>query len=587
MTFPWLNQIKWKLTLMTLGTTASVLVLGACAVSIYENANVRRHVLDHVTSMADVVAWNSAAALVFYDKADALSTVMPLVARHDIDYVGLYTDAEAPFVFQSTNGVAPASVEEFYLAGAEHHFDGSQLLLKRRVRLDGDDIGWIVVVANLGEHAAQTRAFLVVLVCSLIALTGVAGLIAVRLQRLVSDPIAELAQAAQQVTVSKDYRVRVTNTSRDEIGALVVAFNEMLLEIERQNDTLVESESRLSMALSASGMGTWQWNTADDTVAWAGQLHPILGCSREGTPLSDYLERVNAKDRDRVWSTLKEAAGAGRHFVLEYRLVTPAGEQVWVAHHGESRRGSADSGGVILGIVQDISDRKQAEAERQELVANLLHAEEDERRRIARELHDTTAQHLAALKMNCKQLCERPGAPMDPNMTRESIELLDQALDEIRTLTYLLHPPLLEQFGLVGALKDLASGMARRSQVDVRLESDGFKGRLSPTVELTLFRVVQESLANAIRHSDTRMVAIRLGCDESSTRVEIQDFGKGFREGAGPRSQPGVGIASMTERLALIGGTLALKSDGQGVTVTAHVPLPPHIESAGPVEVKT
>jgi signal transduction histidine kinase len=228
---------------------------------------------------------------------------------------------------------------------------------------------------------------------------------------------------------------------------------------------------------------------------------------------------------------------------------------------------------VLAGIVQDISPRKQAEAEHQSLIAKLLHAEEDERRRIARELHDTTTQHLAVLKITCAQLCSNPGVTPDPKLMAESRQLIDQALLEIRTLTYVLHPPVLEEFGLVGALKDFASGVSRRSNIQVTVHADEYAGRLPRNTELTLFRVVQESVSNAVRHSGTREISIRLARDNQEVRVEVQDSGRGFATPLTLSRNAGVGIAAMHERIAMVGGMLNIESDAEGVTVLASVPL--------------
>lgn len=573
MDFPSLHQIKWKLTLVILGTSVVVLILGVIAVLVYDSVTSKRYLLEQVNTMAEITAANSSAAMAFLVTRDAQETLAPLRERSEIDLACLYLKDDQPFVFFATNGVTLDSVAQRIQQEEGHMFDGERLILKRKVLFGDDPIGSIIISANLRKQTARSHAFVAIALLSVASLIGVALFLATRLQRLVSDPITHLAKTANYVTTHRDYRVRVESNSNDEIGSLVSAFNEMLFQIERQNLSLVESENRLKLALSASQMGTWEWNSQTDTVSWSDKLNRILGGSDEGIDFSAFAKRLHPEDTERVSVALRRSVEDQIPFATEYQVITPVGELKWVAHHGQPHCDSTGSPVVLAGIVQDISDRKQAEADHQKLVASLLHAEEDERRRIARELHDTTAQHLAVLKLNFTRLCELQGEPADPQLATDSFRLLDQALQEIRTLTYLLHPPLLEQFGLEGALKDFASGISRRNEIKIVVHSDDYEGRLSPTIELTLFRVIQESVTNAIRHSGTKEILIRLARDAQDARVEVQDFGSGFPTCSESSRRAGVGISSMHERLALVGGTLSVESDPEGVTVQASVPV--------------
>jgi len=230
----------------------------------------------------------------------------------------------------------------------------------------------------------------------------------------------------------------------------------------------------------------------------------------------------------------------------------------------------------LVSVVRDLTERKRAETERQQLLVQLMQAEDEERGRIARELHDTTAQHLAAVSMNLTRLAgDAPGlTAQSGKLVSESLSLADQAVQEIRTLTYLLHPPLLDELGLAGALRDYAAGFTKRSGLHIDVDVGDFSGRLPHEIELALFRVVQESLANVHRHSGSATALLRLERDEHEVRLEIQDNGHGLSPDA-RRGVVGVGIAGMRERLGQLGGELEVESDGEGVTVLASVPLEP------------
>lgn len=566
------QQIKWKLTLVILITSSVVLLLGAIAVGIYDSVNSRANLVSRVTSMADITAANSSSAVAFSFAREAREALYVLSIRDEIDLASLYLNDGKLLASSATNSSSlPALPSASQREG--HWFSNGQLVVKRPVLFRDDPVGSIVVVANLKQQAERSRTFFLIGIVLLGGLLVLALVLATRLQSLISDPIARLAQTAKHITTYKDYSVRVPNPPRDEIGSLVIAFNQMLSEIERQNRSLMESESRLKLALAASQMGVWEWNLQLDAIAWSNEVSLVFGPPVPDATLDSFLRRIHPDDADSVASALRHSVEKRIPFTAEYRVNAPGETVFWVAHQGHVRCNSAGRVVALAGIVQDISGRKQAEADQQALVAKLLHAEEDERRRIARELHDTTTQHLAVLKMSLAPLWNDSRAKFDPRQISELRQLLDQALQEIRTLAYVLHPPVLEEFGLAGALKDFASGVTRRTDVQVMVQAAEYEGRLPRNIELTLFRVVQESVANALRHSGTKDISIRLTRDSQEALVEIQDFGRGFPEDVKALRNSGVGIAAMHERLALVGGMLNVESDAEGVTVLASVPL--------------
>jgi PAS domain S-box-containing protein len=571
------NQIKWKLTLVILGTSIVVLGLGCIAVLIYDSLAAKRYLLSRVATMAEITAANSSAAMGFNNELDAQETLAPLRNRADIDFAGLYYPNGEPFIVYTNQSPGLDLLQPLANREEGHRFDGERLILKRKVmfRENPVPVGFIIVSANLREQTARSNAFLFIAVLAMTGLIGVALLLGGRLQGMVSEPIAQLAEAAMDITLEKDYSIRVRKSSNDEVGSLVDAFNAMLTEIERQNHNLKESEQRLKLALSASNMGTWEWDPVSNQIIYSEETRRIFGHPTYEANLSQFSRLLHPDDAGRVMTALGETAANNTLFNAEYRILPPDGRLIWVAHLGRLQRGANGATARLAGIVQDISARRQSDMERQKLVASMLHAEEDERRRIARELHDTTAQHLAALKINFMRLCERLDLndTADEGLAVQGRQLLDQALHELRTLTYILHPPVLEQIGLAGALSDFASGITRRNGIKVRLNAEDYQGRLSPTLELTLFRVVQEGVTNAIRHSGTDEIIIYLAKDDKEVRVAVQDFGRGMPDHFSSLLNTGVGIGSMKERLALIGGKLKVDSGKQGVTVRATVPI--------------
>jgi PAS domain S-box-containing protein len=234
----------------------------------------------------------------------------------------------------------------------------------------------------------------------------------------------------------------------------------------------------------------------------------------------------------------------------------------------------------VQGIARDVTERKRAEKTLRELSGHLLRLRDAERRRIARELHDSTAQSLAALAMNLARVKEA-GATLDASATRaltESLELAASCSREIRTLSYLLHPPLLDELGLAAALRWYADGFAQRSGIEVALEVAPELGRLHQEVELALFRVVQESLTNIHRHSGSSRAAIHVLAAASDVVLRVVDEGRGLPVAAGAEAESalagvGVGIAGMRERIRQLGGRMEIRSGREGTTVEAVLPF--------------
>jgi two-component system NarL family sensor kinase len=216
----------------------------------------------------------------------------------------------------------------------------------------------------------------------------------------------------------------------------------------------------------------------------------------------------------------------------------------------------------------------------QNLSQRLLKVQDEERRRVARDLHDSTGQTLAALKMGIAVLEERlKQNQCTSDVLSEIAALADQAIQEIRTTSYLLHPPLLDEAGFNSAAQWYVDGFGKRSGIKVRLDLATKRERLPITIETALFRVLQESLTNVHRHSGALEVSIRFQYQAETVLLEIRDCGRGIpmerltrlREAS---SETGVGLTGMRERLTELNGKLEIESDRHGTSLRAIVPLP-------------
>jgi PAS domain S-box-containing protein len=240
-------------------------------------------------------------------------------------------------------------------------------------------------------------------------------------------------------------------------------------------------------------------------------------------------------------------------------------------------------------LAAEVAERKAAEerlatseASLRELSLNLLRTQDEERRRIGRELHDSLGQYLAVLKLNLQSLQGVLGTNHDGagEQLEQCVLLAEESIKEVRTISYLLYPPMLEEVGLHSAISWYLDGFSKRSNIEVNFHQLSDLGRLSRDLELALFRVLQESLTNVHRHSKSPSVEIVLGREQGSVVLQVKDRGEGIplplleQDGAKDwLGASGVGLRGMSERMRQIGGELQVVSSERGTTVTATVPL--------------
>ena len=223
---------------------------------------------------------------------------------------------------------------------------------------------------------------------------------------------------------------------------------------------------------------------------------------------------------------------------------------------------------------------EQLNADLRNLSARLITMQDEERRRIARDLHDSVGQVIVALSMNNGMALTEVSNlnSVAADALRENEQLIQQLSTDIRTISHLLHPPLLDEIGLLPAIKTFADGFAERSKVNVSVDLSPEIGRLSPHMEISAFRIVQECLTNVYRHSESKTAFINLSvADGKVLVVEVRDEGRGMSPGSiRPKSQdsgPGVGVSGMRERVRELGGTLSIQSNGNGTCVIARFPI--------------
>ena len=241
----------------------------------------------------------------------------------------------------------------------------------------------------------------------------------------------------------------------------------------------------------------------------------------------------------------------------------------------------------VLLRVQNVLESKMEERTEalRKLSSRLMHVQDEERRRIARELHDSLGQYLAAAKINLEVLSA--GKNNGNGHLHEAQHLIDRAISDIRTLSHLLHPPLLEEAGFGSAARWFVEGFGRRSGIAARLRMPAKLDRLPSELETTLFRILQEALTNVHRHSGSRDVEVRLTVYLSVVTLAIDDNGKGIPRDVLERFGKsgvnlGVGLAGMRERVKELGGRLEIESDKSGTRLRAIIPIPTEQQGKSP-----
>jgi two-component system NarL family sensor kinase len=255
-------------------------------------------------------------------------------------------------------------------------------------------------------------------------------------------------------------------------------------------------------------------------------------------------------------------------------------EVLWILGNSVPQFAQDGSVSAVISTFINITERRQAEEALHQLSTRLLQLQDEERRRLGRELHDSLAQSVLAVNLNLAQAMQSSDSLSERSRhaLAEARHLLQEMSREIRTLSYLLHPPLLDELGLVSAVKEYAEGFSERSGITVQLDLQAGFARLPQDAETALFRIVQESLSNIQRHSGSDKAVICLRSDASSVSLQVSDQGRGIDRtnvapGNGKTPRLGVGILGMRERMKQLGGNLDIDSRSSGTTVRATIPV--------------
>ena len=353
-------------------------------------------------------------------------------------------------------------------------------------------------------------------------------------------------------------------------------------DLKQAEEALRKSEERLSLALSASRMGVWEWEVQSNAIYWSPECFEILANERFTGTLETFTEAIHPEDVALVMGAAENALATGTDFIAEFRIVRPDGEVRWLCNHG---RPSYDASGApvrLAGTVRDITDRKLSEAKLNRLnekmgvlSAHLETVREQERLAISREIHDGIGQTLTALKLDLSWINNRilPGNRELDERLAEMRGGLDYLIAKALHITAELRPPLLDDLGLAAAIDWQLRRFRRLSGLDCRFVAPENIEPLEGQIATVVMRILQEALTNILRHAQATLVHVCLYRDAETLEMEISDNGRGITpEQIG--SATAYGVMGMQERARLCQGELEiLGRAGAGTSVTLTIPL--------------
>ncbi len=348
------------------------------------------------------------------------------------------------------------------------------------------------------------------------------------------------------------------------------------LERKNTDQKLRESEARLQLAVSAANAGLWTLEEETGEIWATAKLLEVIGVSPEEVlNYQEFLVLIHSDDREMVRKSIHEAIVWGKESSVTYRMSRPDGTVRWLATHGRRHCRSGEEPCIYIGITTDITESRRVQQEHDEFAGRLLSAQEAESARIARELHDDLGQSIAlfAVQLHTSILLVQKASPGVEAPLQELRKKIGQIGRQVSTLSHQLHSSELDYLGLAVAARGLCRDVGEQHGRTIVFSCEGLPERLAGNVELCLFRVLQESLNNFVKHSQGKRAEVKIGLTGRTVQLTVSDDGIGF-DSERPLVKPGLGLISMEERMRLVGGEFAIRSKpGNGTTVEARVSL--------------
>jgi PAS domain S-box-containing protein len=341
-------------------------------------------------------------------------------------------------------------------------------------------------------------------------------------------------------------------------------------------EALCASEERLRLAQQIARIGSFEWNIQTGVNIWTPELEAMYGLPPGGFggTQTAFENLIHPDDRAGVIKLVDAAMKSGQPTKGEWRVVWADGGVHWIAGRWQGFMDASGEPSKMIGVNIDVTERRLADEEVLEASRKLIEAQEQERTRIGRELHDDIGQRLAMLVIELQQLQEHPA---DLSEVRSRIGEFQKQISEIaadiQSLSHELHSAKLQYLGIAGAIRGFCQEFAEQQKMEIDFNAYDLPSPLEPDISLCLFRVLQEALHNSAKHSGVRHFEVRLWGTSDEIHLTVKDSGVGFDREAAKESR-GLGLISMEERLKLVKGTLSIESQlKRGTTIHARVPV--------------
>jgi PAS domain S-box-containing protein len=407
-------------------------------------------------------------------------------------------------------------------------------------------------------------------------------------RKRLTDAVAELTP--EKPTLEISYRVvrqdgtvtwlqRSSRAQFDGQGTLLRIIG-IVADITARKEAEAElalAHDRLRLAMEAGKSVAWDWDVKTGRDSWSGDLWTVFGIPSDSYVgnVEDFRRRVHPEDLERVWTAANDAMQSHKPYKVDFRTLWPDGTVRWVEATGKFYYSPDGEAERMLGMDVDITERKLAEEALAAMRRSLIEAQEQERTRIARDLHDDTNQRLALLAVAIEQLKrELPNPSLEILRHVEKLRKdTSEISNDIQALSHELHSPRLELLGLVAAMRGFCKEFSNHQKVEIDFKSHDLPGPVPPDISLCLFRVLQEALHNSAKHSGAQRFEVQLWGTSDEIHLRVSDSGAGFDLETAMKSR-GLGLTSMQERLQLVKGKFSIDSQPQrGTTIHARVPL--------------
>jgi PAS domain S-box-containing protein len=556
-------SIKWKLLALLLATSMASLLLVSSAIGIYEVGRIHHSVTSEAFLQAELVAAHSAGGLASGDSNAVQEALSWLPAQPEILDVQVFTAQGALAGEYGRNGSRTAMASPPPGASATSSFQGKDLVISCPVRRGAEVVGSVTLRYDLERQRARIRAYVGIGGVAVLAALFIASLLSLWVQRIISRPILRLREAARAVAELSDYSVRVTKEHNDEVGELVDGFNQMLDQVQRRRQAVRASEQRFRQLAESIREIFWMVDLETSRVLYVSpRYEEVWGrtCAKLYACPQDWHDGLHPDDRERVTEAFAGFARSG-NYDEEFRVVQPGGAVRWIHARGFPVWDERGEIYRMAGIAEDTTHQKLLETQ-------IISVSDHERIRIGQDLHDSVCQQLVRIAFAGNALredLERQRLLPEAAAAARFCAMLDKTIDESCHLARGLCPIKVAGRGLMGALADMAEETTQSSGLACELDCPEPISVPNSGVAVHLYRIAQEAVNNALKHSQAKRIEIELKADANALHLRVADDGVGLP--ASCSGFQGMGLHIMAYRAQMIGGKLDIQRGSAGGTI--------------------